>query len=369
MRNLCLILVFNFFYHSALASDVTWPEWDSFKQAMVSADGRVIDYSSSNAITTSEGQSYAMFFALVANDRAAFDRLLLWTEVNLAQGSFKRHAIAWLWGRNKHRRWQVLDQNTAVDANLWIAYNLLEAGRLWHDKRYIQKAYAVMENISKDITTVKALGSVLLPGKYGFVHANGYRINPSYYPPMVMRRLSFMGKGWSELDKVALKIIVNSSPKGYAPDWVEWYPDAYQWNIPDNKKDIGSYDAIRVYLWIGMMADSPLKDKLQKHFSPFIQLVKQSGHVPLAVNCLSGVMQGHGPIGFEAALMPWMSGRRDFSKPKALIDLKSVKSIGYYNSVLVLFGKGWYEKKYRFDKNGYLKPAWLYQNLSQKVNL
>ena len=42
-----------------------------------------------NVSTTSEGQSYALFFALAANDREAFDKILLWTENNLADGSLK----------------------------------------------------------------------------------------------------------------------------------------------------------------------------------------------------------------------------------------------------------------------------------------
>ncbi len=41
-------------------------------------------------ITTSEGQSYGMFFA--GGDRAAFDNLLDWTQNNLAQGSLKKFA-------------------------------------------------------------------------------------------------------------------------------------------------------------------------------------------------------------------------------------------------------------------------------------
>ena len=42
--------------------------------------GRVIDLSQEDKRSTSEGQAYAMFFALVANDQAMFDRLLGWTK-------------------------------------------------------------------------------------------------------------------------------------------------------------------------------------------------------------------------------------------------------------------------------------------------
>lgn len=67
----------------------TWPAWEQFKKDYISQEGRVIDPSDARKITTSEGQSYGMFFALAANDRAAFDNILDWTQNNLAQGSLK----------------------------------------------------------------------------------------------------------------------------------------------------------------------------------------------------------------------------------------------------------------------------------------
>ena len=67
----------------------TWPAWEQFKKDYISQEGRVIDPSDARKITTSEGQSYGMFSALAANDRAAFDNILDWTQNNLAQGSLK----------------------------------------------------------------------------------------------------------------------------------------------------------------------------------------------------------------------------------------------------------------------------------------
>ena len=62
----------------------TWSSWQRFKFLYLSADGRIVDASTSRQVTTSTGQSYALFFALVANDRPAFDAILLWTLRNLA---------------------------------------------------------------------------------------------------------------------------------------------------------------------------------------------------------------------------------------------------------------------------------------------
>lgn len=84
----------------------TWPAWEQFKKDYISQEGRVIDPSDARKITTSEGQSYGMFSALAANDRAAFDNILDWTQNNLAQGSLKERLPAWLWGKKENSKWK-----------------------------------------------------------------------------------------------------------------------------------------------------------------------------------------------------------------------------------------------------------------------
>lgn len=131
----------------------------------------MIDPSDARKITTSEGQSYAMFFALAANDRRAFDTLLAWTENNLAQGSLKIICPR-LWGQKDPPR-AVLDSNSASDGDIWIAWSLLEAGRLWKEPRYTEIGKALLKRIaSEEVVTVPGLGSMLLPGKIGFADAN-----------------------------------------------------------------------------------------------------------------------------------------------------------------------------------------------------
>ena len=52
-----------------------WPPlWNSYATSFMDEQVRVIDRDAGDR-TTSEGQAYAMFFALVANDRARFDSL------------------------------------------------------------------------------------------------------------------------------------------------------------------------------------------------------------------------------------------------------------------------------------------------------
>ena len=79
-----------------------WPLWDAYVAHFIDAQGRVIDHTSGDR-TTSEGQAYAMFFALADNDRATFDRVLSWTQANLANNDLENHLPAWLWGQSERR--------------------------------------------------------------------------------------------------------------------------------------------------------------------------------------------------------------------------------------------------------------------------
>ncbi|HAL21488.1 MAG TPA: cellulase, partial [Stenotrophomonas sp.] len=108
-----------------------WPAWQVLQASSLSRDGRMIDRSQDDQRTTSEGQSYALFFALVDNDQALFDRVLGWTQDNLAGGDMAARLPAWLWGRDGKGAWRVLDDNPASDSDLWLAYALLEGARLW----------------------------------------------------------------------------------------------------------------------------------------------------------------------------------------------------------------------------------------------
>ena len=107
----------------------------------------MIDPSDARKISTSEGQSYGLFFALAANDRAGFDKLLTWTQNNLAEGDLKQHLPGWLWGKKDDEQWTLLDSNSASDSDLWIAWALLEAGRLWQQPQYTETGKALLARI------------------------------------------------------------------------------------------------------------------------------------------------------------------------------------------------------------------------------
>ncbi|RQS10578.1 cellulose synthase complex periplasmic endoglucanase BcsZ [Burkholderia sp. Bp8998] len=347
-----------------------WPRWDAFKRDFVSADGRVIDVGSTDSRTVSEGQAYGLFFALVANDRRTFDTILAWTENNLAQGDLSARLPAWLWGRAPDGTWRVLDANAASDADLWIAYTLVEAGRLWRERSYTARGALLAKRVLDDETaSVPGLGLTLLPGPIGFKLANGqWRVNPSYSPPQVIRGLAARlpdDRRWAALAVSTGRVLLDTAPKGFSPDWALYRAGAGAGFGPDPQTRAESaYNAIRVYLWAGMLdrAD-PLAAPLLARFAPFADHIAAHGAPPEKVDTTTGVAgPNDGNAGFSAAAVPFLDARGQHAladAQAARVDALARQSApGYYTSVLTLFGLGWRDGRYRFGADGSLDARW-----------
>ena len=83
------------------AATTPWPMWEEFKRSFMTQDGRIVSDDEKGGQTYSEGQAYALFFALAANDRPTFELLLQWTENNLCAGDLSTALPAWLWGKSR----------------------------------------------------------------------------------------------------------------------------------------------------------------------------------------------------------------------------------------------------------------------------
>lgn len=358
-----------------------WPLWETFIEHYVQKDGRVIDASTPQKHTSSEGQSYAMFFALVANDPKAFERLWRWTVDNLLSGQVKGRLPAWIWGLATDGTWRVLDDNSASDADLWLVYDLLEAGRLWHREDYAQDAHNLMAEMQKrEVLNLPGLGSMLLPGERGFVHQNGteFHLNPSYLPIPLLRRLAVADPSgpWAEIARNTFAMFnAVAKPQGFAPDWIAYMvgADGEGSFVPHpTKSDIGSYDAIRTYLWAGMTARSdPLSEPIVNLLHGLADATPGNSLPPESVSTATGATQGAGSFGFAAALLPYLQATH---RREALIEQRqrvqdgldqalSAESVAkrqppYYDLVLTLFGRGWLDARYRFARTGALEPIW-----------
>lgn len=335
-----------------------WPAWEQFKQEYVSAEGRVVDPSDSRKITTSEGQSYALFFALAANDQKAFASLLNWTQNNLAAGSLRENLSAWLWGKKSETEWTVLDSNSASDSDIWIAWALLEAGRLWKNDDYSATGKALLAKIAEDeVVKVPGLGLMLLPGRVGFAEETRWRFNPSYLPPQVAQYFSRFGAPWTALRDTNLKLLMDTAPKGFSPDWVS-YDKTQGWQLKATDV-VGSYDAIRVYLWVGMMNDAdPQKARLLKRFNAMAAQTVKQGLPPEKVAIATGKVTGDGPVGFSASLLPFLQNRDATAVQRQRVADHFPGADAYYNFVLTLFGQGWDQHRFRFSARGELLPDW-----------
>ncbi|MGF6300518.1 endo-1,4-beta-D-glucanase Y [Paraburkholderia sp. WC7.3d] len=347
-----------------------WSAWRSFVERFVQADGRVIDDSTPAQQTTSEGQSYALFFALVANDRASFDKLLGWTRANLAGNQFDAQNVrlpAWQWGRKPDGSYGVLDPNSASDSDLWIAYDLLQAGRLWRNPAYTRLGQALAERIAHDeVVSLPGLGPMLLPGAQGFRNGNVTRLNPSYLPLPVLRALAHeVPDGpWAKLADNALQFVKTVSPHGFAPDWAAWQNG--QFVVDPNNGDVGSYDAIRVYLWAGLASPAdPLAKPWLGALGGMRAKVAQNGFPPEKVSSTTGASSGEGPLSYWGALAPYFKALGDEhglglarTRLAALDASVPGREPVYYDRVLGLFGSGFIDGRYRFDEAGRLVPAW-----------
>jgi endoglucanase len=353
--------------------------WQAYSNRFISGDGRVVDPQGADR-TTSEGQSYALFFSLVNNDRARFDKILTWTESNLANGDLAAHLPSWSWGKAKDGSWGILDPNSASDSDLWIAYDLIEAGHLWNDQRYTALGRHLASLIAHhEVVNLPGFGPAMLPGSVGFKFARSWVLNPSYTPIFLLDRLAAVDPAgpWADVAAMVPVLLERSARGGFAMDWVCYTPgEGFSPCLANGKKTpppVGSYDAIRVYLWAGMLSDSnSARHRILQALPGMNFYLQHYPAPPEKINSDGSAQSQTGPIGFSAALLPYLKSIPDESavaqqmvRLKSQLDEKSnLYGTGYgsgptyYDQNLALFGSGWIEKRFQFGSSGELLVRW-----------
>jgi endo-1,4-beta-D-glucanase Y len=361
-----------------------WPLWEAYTKRFIDGQGRVIDRSapgSQQDRTTSEGQAYAMFFALVDNDKPHFEQLLNWTEANLAGGDLTTRLPAWDWGHTSAGEWKVLDDNSASDADLWMAYTLLEAGRLWHDPRYSKLGALMAARIAREeVVLVPSVGTTLAPGPHGFHPSDaGYVLNPSYLPlPVLAYMAKTMPQGpWGAILD-SLPVLLNGEmAHGYAMDWVSADANGVRPAAPPAEptagvrepQPAGSYDAIRVYLWLGLAdPNTPGEKDLLTQVSGMAGYLRTAANPPLEVDPQGKIVHADGPAGFSAAVIPYLDAEGMKAQAHAQADRLIAtrdpasglygRAAEYYEQNLALFSTGWSDGKFRFERDGKLHLKW-----------
>ncbi len=119
-------------------------------------DGRVVRIDQGGD-TVSEGQSYAMLLAVVANDRARFDAAWSWAVANLARAD---HLWSWRW------QGSVVDPMPASDADLDAAWALSLAATRFGDARYSDGARQMAASIAQEETAAFRGAPLLVAGPW-----------------------------------------------------------------------------------------------------------------------------------------------------------------------------------------------------------
>lgn len=333
--------------------------WKLFEAQFISKDGRVVSDDDSLSKTYSEGQAYGLFFSLISGDQQAFERILKWTERNLCQGDISKNLPGWLWGKRDDGQWGLIDRNPASDADVWIAYSLIEAGRLWKNRAYTTIGKAVAKLIvQQECVQIPGLGLSLLPGPVGFQKDGKFKLNASYSPLQVLQSLSLHDLAWKEIAHSSMQVIAGSSPRGACADWVWFDGKNFTQDHEGEAQGRGGYNAIRVYLWAGIMHPHNLFYREQlRVLAPMAQLIQERGTPPEFIDPWTMQVQGDGPPGFRSAFLPFLQASRHnaaLEVQEQALKQHPVRPTAYYEQCLHFFSASWRRASYAFDPQGQL---------------
>lgn len=333
--------------------------WAAYRITYISHDGRAIDYKN-GAITSSEGQSYAMLRALWMGDRDTFDRAWTWTNANL-QASNPAQLPAWKWGQDAGGEWVVLDPQPASDADQLIAYSLIGAAKRWKQPRYLEQARAILDQIW--LQEVGQVGGrwTILPGPW----AKGQpetRLNPSYFLPFALREFAAADSAhpWSQLvDDGYLLLTQCRGKSGLPKDWCYLDTASGQMLEPaDPAHDDFGFEAFRVGWTLAAEVKWHHERRARALLGPYINLLSR----PATPVPIPGIIGSDGSAkvswiypGMYGALLPAWGIRRPAAANRMwrdeLVPLRREHGWGdpddYYGQNWIWFGLALWQGKER----------------------
>lgn len=221
----------------------------AYKQDYMSEDGRIMD-SQRGYDTTSEAQSYMLLMCLVMNDKETFDLVYTWTKNNLRRSD---GLFSWLWGQSKGSTYKVLDENSASDADINIAFALIAAYKTWEDENYLKESIPIIQSIWNNETKRVGDHLVLMPGVVQ-TKSEKIEINPSYFAPNAFRLFQKYDDqhDWNELIDSSyyyLDAVMSKTETGLPPNWflIKNDGNGEQIILENSERSDFSYDAIRIF--------------------------------------------------------------------------------------------------------------------------
>lgn len=211
----------------------------------------------SNGTVTSENQAYAMLRSVWLDDRTGFYNAWQWTERNLLKDN---GLIAWLW-----KDGEIVDSNSAADADVDTALALLFAGRTWNDPRLIEAGTRIVKAIWEHEVVLINDQPYLTAGEWA-AQEPIYVLNPSYFSPYAFRVFQEVDgdNRWLDLVDTSYRVIFQASEDslskdrsaGLPPDWVGIDPatgDLVPVDLGDDRDTtIYGYEASRTYWRIAL---------------------------------------------------------------------------------------------------------------------
>jgi endoglucanase len=248
--------------------DLQRQEWADFQSRFVTPEGRVVD-TGNGGISHSEGQGWALLFAVRADDQSGFERILGWTRRTLRRPGDELHS----WRFRPNAAQPVDDPNNASDGDICIAWALLEAAERWGAAEHGAAGAAIGRDILRLLVRRAGTYSVLLPGAQGFEQSDHSIINPSYYvfPAFAALARAVPDPAWVRVAADGLMLLRASrfGRWGLPPDWAALSRKDGTLTLPPNMAPRFSYDAVRVPLylaWAGLGSE-PVMEQVRGFWS------------------------------------------------------------------------------------------------------
>jgi endoglucanase len=274
----------------------------------------------------------------------------------------------------------LLDPHSASDADAWMAYTLIEAGRLWNVPSYADIGRKMMVQIAKgEVANLPGFGPVLMPGPVGWQHDQTWTLNPCYMPVFLFQRLGKVDPAgpWTAIAQGVPRLLEGSARHGFAMDWVNYIPSDGFYPSPgmatgnaNSNTPGGSYDAIRVYLWAGMMdSGGTLRAQVLSAIPGMSAYLSAHDAPPERVSDQGVPLPQDGPVGFSAAVLPYLKAFPDLSRVSSQQTIRMTKmrdsrtclygkDLAYYDQNLALFSTGYLDDRFRFGPSGELTVQW-----------
>jgi endoglucanase len=273
-------------------------DWNTYQQAFVSGDGRVVDFFQ-NSISHSEGQGYGLLLALMNGDRPAFERMFKWTTDNL---QVRRDVLfAWSWGQRPNGEWNVIDYNNASDGDILIAFALLKAADRWGHPPFREAALRILRDIRAHLAVRLPDYQLIAPAYFGFNGQAGNVFNTGY---LVLPAFAEFARAddeafWKRILADSQRLLDKASFSSFRlpADWVAL--ENGQVAVAASRSPFFGFEAIRVPLYLAWHG---ARDRLTS-FSAYLDFVERAGYLPSRVNVIDGSVAGDdAPAGFHAVM-------------------------------------------------------------------